>query len=133
MPDVLRTVFAVLVTLLMVVALSSMAAGGGEPAGIKDTLTLIAAAGAVFGTVVSQALEDTEWFQKLTPFGREIVVKVVTFALPLGAFIGLEYLPAEIPPLIDQAWVWIVLGLVGFASTQIYHAATNRGRTRKPA
>lgn len=126
--DTLRNIFAVLVTILIIVALSSVAAGGGVPAGIRETLLFISVAGAAFGAVISQALEDADWFHKLDSFWREIIIKGITFVLPVGAYTILHFLPAELPAPIDQIWVWIVLGLISFASGQIYHASVNRVR-----
>jgi len=127
--DRFRTAFAVLVAILLIVALSSVTAGDGEPAGIRETLAFISVAGAAFGAVISQALEDADWFQNLSSFWREVVVKIITGVLPLGAFILLEFLPVEIPAPINQIWVWSVLALITFAAGQVYHVSVNRGRT----
>lgn len=124
MMDVLRTVFAVLAALALIVALVSIQAGeAGEPGGIKATLGLLAAGGTLVGAIISQVLEDYEWFQNLTSSGREIVVKVMTFGLPFLAAVVLQFLPAEIPAPFNQVWGLLVLAAVSFLGSQVYHAA----------
>jgi len=127
--DTLRTVFAVVATLALIIALSSMAAGGGQPAGLLETLTFITAGGAAFGAVISQALEDAGWFQKLSSFWKEMVVKLISFGIPALAGVALRFLPDTVPAPINQVWVLAILAIMMFLGSQIYHAAVNRGRT----
>jgi len=127
--DVLRTVVAVLASLALIIALSSMTAGDGQPAGLAETLGFISVAGAAFGAVVSQALEDAGWFQELSSFWREMVVKIISFGLPALAGLAQQFLPDPVPAPLDQAWVLAVLAIMMFLGSQVYHAAVNRGRT----
>jgi hypothetical protein len=127
--DKLRTAFNVLAAVAVIVAVASVAAGGGEvPAGILDTLGFIAIGGAAFGALVSQVLEDYDWFQKLPGYWREIVVKGITFVLPIVAALGQSFLPGELPAPFDRAWTLVVLGVLMFLGSQAWHFAANRRR-----
>jgi hypothetical protein len=126
--EVLRTVLAVVAALLLIVAMSSLAAGGEELVGVEATLTFLAAGGAAIGAVVSQVLEDFEWFQSLTSAWREIVVKLATFGLPIAAGVILKLIPRPVPEPFDQLWVIAMMAVLSFLGSQAWHFAANRGR-----
>jgi hypothetical protein len=122
-------VFAVLAAIALVVALTSLEAGeAGEPGGLRETLTLLSAGGAIIGAVVSQVLEDFEWFNRLQSATKELVVKAFTLGLPIVAGALLQFVPAEVPAPFNNLWMLGVLAVLMFLGSQVYHVAVNRGR-----
>jgi len=125
---ILRAVLGVLAAILVIVAVSSVTAGGGEPATLQETLAFIAVGGTALGALVSQVLEDFEFFQNLSGQWRSIVIKLFTLGLPSLAAALLPIIPI-LPPPFDQAWALAVTAVLMFLGSQVWHVAINKRRT----
>lgn len=92
-----------------------------EVPSLVETLGKIASS-AVTGAIVSFLAERSGLFQNLEPKVKQAVVFVVSLGLPLGAFLLLQYVPADVWAALEPYWQVLAAGFLVWLGSQVTHA-----------
>ena len=121
---VVSFVLQIVITVICVLAVASILAGGQQPVGLHQTLQAVAGM-VLTGALVSSLLEKFPWFQALARGAKETVVALFTFGSPIAAQLVLDMVPASVFAALDRYWILVALGAVGWLGSQGWHAIFN--------
>lgn len=90
------------------------------PANLTEFLTFIASP--VFGAwVISEILEQAQWFQLLPSGRKSVIVLVVMLLLSIASFALVRWVPATVVEQLQPLYAIIAGTIVAFLSGKVYH------------